>query len=99
MTDKLKTIPPNATRLIKACFVGFDMMSDDMSKCTQSLWKTTEGNYLIERGSEIVEPETLSLIQWINIILKISSLYYGCHPDVDVPRLRAELIAKNNPTL
>ena len=101
MTNNLKTIPPDSTRLIEACF-GYDVMlfgGDTAELIIESLWKTTEGKYLIDCGNMIMEPATFSLIEWFNGVLNLSPLYYVCHPDIDIPRLKEEFIDSRLPSI
>ena len=99
MTNTLKIIPPDATRLIQACF-GYDVMFGDAAELIiESLWKTTDGTYLIDCGSMIIEPKTFSLIEWFNGVLALSPLYYVCHPGIDIPRLKEEFIDSKLPSI
>ena len=99
MTNNLKTIPPDSTRLVQACF-GYDVMFGDAAELIiESLWKTTDGTYLIHCGDMILEPKTFSLIEWFNGVLNLSPFYYVCHPDIDILRLKEEFIDSRLPSI
>lgn len=99
MTNTLKTIPPDATRLIQACF-GYDLMFGDNAELfIESLWKTTDGTYLIDCGHIVLEPETFGLIEWFNAVLNLPRHYYACHPSVDMLQLKEEFIDSRLPQL
>jgi len=92
MTKSLKTIPSDSIKLVEACF-GYDLMFGDAAELiVESIWKTTDGRYLICGDGIIEEAQTFLLIEWFNAVSDLSPLYYVCHPDIDISRLKEEFI-------
>ena len=99
MTNKLKTIPLDAVKLVECCF-GYT--GDDPTKViVQSLWRTKNGTYLITDNEGLIlglESRTSNLIVWIDCALMVGENYYYCCGDMDIHALREEFLTLDDVT-
>lgn len=91
MTNKLKTIPEDAIKLVEFC-AGY-LGNEPTEVLIESLWRTKEGTYLItDTDGLILKSNTRNLIDWIDCVLNFESHYHYCCGDMDIHALREELM-------
>jgi hypothetical protein len=91
MTNKLKTIPEDAIKLVEFC-AGY--LGEDSTKIlVESLWRTANGAYLINDSEGfILQSSPSNTIEWIDCVLNFESHYHYCCGDMDIHALREELM-------
>ena len=75
MSNELKTIPPNAIKLIEAWDGGFVQRKT-------TLWEYRDGakdKYVIDYNGKITEESSEEVIDWINNILTNEECDYTCY--------------------
>jgi len=91
----IKTIPPNAVKLIKARWGGGDT---GLKESDEILWRTSDGKYLLDDGSEITELSPEDVLKLIKSITKpnTSWQYYKCYKKTNIDKLQKELMESIN---